>query len=199
MNYNKLFEEISNLPVGQSLSIIDEEAVEIYVVRPEKQFKDYDSKKNFQIFIREGDRKFRPNHLRIMIDLHLRVISRPDLRVKLLLAFDKIFDKEDSVEAIKGLEQEEFRHYLNSLKVIAVLDQLFLIEQELNYTKESKYNPVTLFYQGWVRQSINTQKEIDNLVMSICRRQPPNVKYTHQQDRNHKKFKEKPEELWYLK
>lgn len=199
MNYNELFEEILNLPIGQRLSIMEEGDVEIYVIRPEKLFKNYDIKKNFQIFIKEGERNFKPNHLRVMIDLHLRAISRPDLKEKLLIAFDKIFNKQNSFESIKEIENEEFRHFLNSLKVIAVLDQLFLIEQELNYTGESKYDPVTLFYQGWVRQSIDTQKEIDNLVMSICRFQPPNNKYTCKQNKNHRKYQEDLEEVWYLR
>src|SRR5690606_17418102 len=113
-----------------------------------------------------------------MIDLHLRSISRPDLKRELLLAFDEIFYKKDTFISIQKLVNEEFRFCLNSLQLIAVLHQLFLIEQELNYTKESHYDPVTLFYQGWIRQSIDSTKEIDNIVMSICRFQPPTAKYT---------------------
>ena len=198
MNYIELYKKIENLKIGETISIFKESAVEIFVIRPLNKFKDYDEKKNFQIFLKEGERKFRPNHLRIMIDLHLRVRSRPDLKIELLKAFEKIYNKENSFEAIKRIENENFEHYLNSLKVIAILDQLFLIEQELNYTKESNYDPVTLFYQGWIRQSIDSSKEIDNLVMSICRFQPPASKYTFKNNKKHKKFDENAVSLWYL-
>lgn len=67
-----------------------------------------------------------------MIDLHLRVRSRPDLKNKLLIAFDKIFNKENSLTAIKNLIREDFEHSLITLKFIAILDQLFLIEDEHN-------------------------------------------------------------------
>lgn len=198
MNYNKLYDLIVKLPIGDKISIFKDGNVEIYITRPTKVFKIYDVNKNFQIFIKEGKREFRPNHLRIMIDLHLRVISRLDLKQELLLAFDKIFYKEDSLKAIKTIEKEEFKHCLNSLKIIAILHQLFLIEQELNYTKASHYDPITLFYQGWIRQSINSSKEIDNLVMSICRFQPPAAKYTSRENKKNKKFEENLNELWYL-
>ena len=48
-------------------------------------------KKNFQIWLKEGEREFRPNHLRVMIDLNLRIRSRGDLKERLLFAFDNIF------------------------------------------------------------------------------------------------------------
>ncbi len=198
MNYIELYKKIEILKIGETISIYKESDIEIFVVRPVSKFKDYDEKKNFQIFLKEGEREFRPNHLRIMIDLHLRVRSRQDLKIELLKAFDKIYKKENSFEAIKKIENENFEHYLNSLKVIAILDQLFLIEQELNYTKESNYDPVTLFYQGWIRQSIDSSKEIDNLVMSICRFQPPASKYTFKNNKKHKKFDENAVSLWYL-
>ena len=198
MNYIELYKKIEILKIGETISIYKESDIEMFVVRPVSKFKDYDEKKNFQIFLKEGEREFRPNHLRIMIDLHLRVRSRQDLKIELLKAFDKIYKKENSFEAIKKIENENFEHYLNSLKVIAILDQLFLIEQELNYTKESNYDPVTLFYQGWIRQSIDSSKEIDNLVMSICRFQPPASKYTFKNNKKHKKFGENAVSLWYL-
>lgn len=132
-----MFDVIFKLPIGESVSIFDDGKTDLYVVRPSKIFKNYDIDKNFQIFIREGNREFRPNHLRVMIDLHLRSISRPDLKRELLLAFDEIFYKKDTFISTQKLVNEEFRFCLNSLQLIAVLHQLFLIEQELNYTKES--------------------------------------------------------------
>ena len=129
MNYIELYKKIENLKIGETISIFKESAVEIFVIRPLNKFKDYDEKKNFQIFLKEGERKFRPNHLRIMIDLHLRVRSRPDLKIELLKAFEKIYNKENSFEAIKRIENENFEHYLNSLKVFQfrLYQKVFLI------------------------------------------------------------------------
>lgn len=197
MTYLKLYNLVAELPIGNKKSIIIDGDIEVYILRPLKIFKGYDINKNFQIFLKEGEREFRPNHLRVIIDLHLRRISRPDLKNDLLLAFDKIFYKEDALKSIKTIEHKEFKHCLNSLKIIASLHQLFLIEQELNYTKASNYDPITLFYQGWIRQAIDSPKEIDNLVMSICRFQPPSAKYTSKENRKNKKFKEELDALWY--
>lgn len=198
MNYNESLKIIKELEFDNPTAFYKEGNNEIYLIRPSKIFKNYDINKNFQIFLKDGDREFRPNHLRIMIDLHLRVRSRPDLKNELLLAFDKIFYKENPETAIEPLENEHFEHYLNSLKLIANLSQLFLIEQEYNYTGESNYDPVTLFYQGWIRQSIDSSKEIDNLVYSICKRQPPGAKYTALENKNNRKFKANNKDLWYL-
>ena len=133
-----------------------------------------------------------------MIDLHLRVRSRPELKNELLEAFDSIFYRTDPLIAIKALVNEEFSHSLNPLPVIAILSQLFIIEQDYNYLGESKYDPPTLFYQGWIRQFIDSSKEIDNLCMSVCSRQPPAAKYTTNENKKHKKYNNKTTTLWYL-
>jgi len=133
-----------------------------------------------------------------MIDLHLKVRSRPDLKNELLLAFDNIFYKENSLLSIENLIEEDFEHFLNSTSIIAVLSQLFIIEQDYNYEGKSNYEPPTLFYQGWVRQFIDSTKEIDNLAMSVCSRQPPAAKYTSSENKKHKKFRDENPILWYL-
>jgi hypothetical protein len=79
-----------------------------------------------------------------------------------------------------------------------VLSQLFIIEQDYNYEGESNYDPPTLFYQGWVRQFIDSSKEIDNLAMSVCSRKPPTAKYTSLENKKHKKFRDENTSLWYL-
>lgn len=198
MEYDEIFDIIKELKFDVPTTIFVENNVEIFVLRPSKAFKNYDINKNFQIFIKDDGRQFRPNHLRVMIDLHLKVRSRPDLKNELLNAFDRIFYKENSLFAIHNLLNENFEHYLNSISIIAVLSQLFILEQDYNYEGVSNYNPPTLFYQGWIRQFIDSSKEIDNLAMSVCSRQPPAAKYTSLENRKHKKFKENNPFLWYL-
>lgn len=198
MEYNDLLNIIKGLEFNVPTTVFEENGIEIFLVRPSKAFKNYDINKNFQIFIKDGERQFRPNHLRVMIDLHLKVRSRPDLKNELLTAFDNIFYKENSLLSIKKLIEEDFEHFLNSISIIAVLSQLFIIEQDYNYEGESNYDPPTLFYQGWVRQFIDSSKEIDNLAMSVCSRQPPAAKYTSLENKKHKKFNDENASLWYL-
>lgn len=201
MRYDDQLAMIVNLPFDKEQRIHSDGEIEIYVFRPSKlsnRFKDYDVNKNFQVWLKQSERKFRPNHLRVMIDLDLRVRSRPDLQKNLAAAFDDIYYGAAPESAIASLKNENFKYYLNSLEITAYLSQLFLIEQDYAYRRESKYNPRTLFYQGWIRQVINSGKEIDNLIMSIASGRPPDVKYTYQEDLNHKKNIRTRQPLWWL-
>lgn len=201
MEYEKMFGIVKGLEYDSNYTVYTEKGTSIYLFRPSKippRFKHYDTKKNFQIFLKEGERTFRPNHLRIMIDLHLRVRSNPDLSKELLRAFDEIYYHKDPDVAIANLKNVKFAHFLNPIGVIANLSQLFIIEQDYNYTGESNFEPPTLFYQGWIRQFIDSSKEIDNLCMSVCNRQPPASKYTKLENKKDKSYQENNTPLWYL-
>jgi len=197
----KMLQIVKKLPFDKKVVILDYKGTQIYLYRPSqlsRRFKDYDVKKNFQIWLKEGKREFRPNHLRILVDLFLRSRSRPELKKKLLLAFDNIFYGNDPEVELKILEKEKFEHYLNSLKIIGYLAQVFIVEQEYCYHKKSKFEPPTLFLQGWIRQFIDSPKEVDNLCMSVCNRQPPTSKYTKLENKKDKKYVKKLKPLWYL-
>lgn len=201
MKYQVAFEIVKKLPFDKETTIVKEEGIELYILRPSKlskRFKDYDPKKNFQIWLRQGDRNFRPNHLRVIIDLHLRARSRPDLKRQLALIFDNIFYGNDPDEEIKKVSKEKFEHYLNPLRIIANLSQLFLIEQDYAYHKESNFDPPSLFYQGWLRQVIDDVKEIDNISMSTARGQPPLAKYNAKENKKSKKYTKNLKPFWYL-
>jgi hypothetical protein len=201
MKYEEMLEKVKSLEFDTELNITEHSGTRLFIFRPSivpPRFKNYDLKKNFQIYFEIGERRFKPNHLRMVIDLHLRVRSRLDLKVKLLELFDGIYYRKDPDEAIKPLQYEMFEHSLNHLSIIAHLSQLFIIEQDYCYPGESKYDPPTLFYQGWIRNVLDTTKEIDNICMSIANRQPPPIKYTCQEDKNHKNYNADREELWYL-
>jgi hypothetical protein len=201
MTFQQMYKTIESLGFNTELRIHDDGEYEVFVLRPSKlgaRFKNYDPKTNFQIWLRKGDRQFKPNHLRVMVDLYLRSRSRPDLKAKLGQAFDDIFYGASVEEAIKQIDHEVFEHYLNSLMVTANLSQLFLIEQSMGYNKPSKYSPPTLFYQGWVRQTIDSKEEIDNILMSIGYRRPPAIGYTSVDDSNHKKYNQNRVPLWWM-
>jgi len=200
---SEMFKIVKELEFDNKKTIFKKENVEIQLYRPSKlsaRFKDYDVKKNFQIWLKEGTREFRPNHLRVMIDLNLRTRSRADLKEKLLIAFDNIFYGKDPENELKELSEETFEHYLNDLMVIGVLSQLFIIEQEYGYHRESKFEPPTLFFQGWIREFIDSPKEIDNLCMSVCKGQPPKANYVNLENKKSKKWIIKePTPAWYIK
>lgn len=200
LEYKEIYKKVKNIKVWKKKTILKWSDFEIYVFRPEKIFKNYDVKKNFQIYLKlNNGREFRPNHLIAMIDLNLRIRSNVDQKENLLKLFDNIFYKKDYSENIKQLKWKRFTHFLYDIEVISTLYLLFLIEQEYNYPDgKSKYSPKTLFLHWRVRQFVCEGKEIDNLVMSVCRWQPPMVKYTFQDDLNHKKYNKDRDSLWYL-
>jgi len=201
MNKSSMLNIVKKLPFDVKQSVYKEGNIEVQLFRPSslsKRFKSYDVKKNFQIWLKEGTREFRPNHLRVMIDLNLRVRSRGDLKEKLLSSFDNIFYGKDSLKELENLKDEKFAHHLNLLTIIGVLSQLFIVEQEYCYHRESKFDPPTLFYQGWVREFIDSPKEIDNLCMSVCSGQPPLAKYVALENKKNRKFINNLQPLWYL-
>jgi len=199
----EMFKIVKELEFDNKKIIFKKGDVEIQLYRPSvlsKRFKDYDVKKNFQIWLKEGKREFKPNHMRVMIDLNLRTRSRADLKEKLLIAFDNIFYGKDPEKELLKLSEENFEHHLNDLIIIGILSQLFIIEQEYGYHKESKFEPPTLFFQGWIREFIDSPKEIDNLCMSVCKGQPPKASYVNLENKKSKKWIIKePTPAWYFK
>ncbi len=116
-----MFKIVKKLPCDEIISVLKQDNIEVYLLRPSKlskRFKDYNVKKNFQIWLKDGEREFRPNHLRIFIDLFLRTRSRPDLKKDILLAFDNIFYGKNPDVELSKLENEKFEHFLNPIKVI---------------------------------------------------------------------------------
>ncbi len=194
---------VVNLPFEtHDVILTDNEGVELFIFRPRevprRLRQNYDPKKNFQIWLKEGNDHFRPNHLRLIIDLDLRVRSRPDLQEKLARAFDDIFYGEDPDIVVERFHYDIFEHKLNNLDIIATMMQLFVVEQAINYTSESRFDPPTLFLLGWVRATICQYKEIDNLCMSIGRFQPPPPKFTEMDNKKNRKYNSNRPNLWYF-
>lgn len=202
MNKAELLEIVKSLKFDTDTTIFTgKDSTIIYIRRPSKlsvRFSAYDVNKNFQIWMRMGVREFRPNHLRLLIDLNLRVRSSPKFKTELLTAFDNIFYGNDPAKALEALSKERFEHYLNSIELIGHLAQIFFVEQEYAYNKESNYLPPTLFLQGWIRQFIDSPKEIDNMTMSVAKGLPPDKKYVDKENKKSKNYTENLKPLWYL-
>lgn len=202
MIYDKMRKIVLDLPFDTMTEVYNNGKQAILIFRPStlsERFKKYDVNTNFQIFLKIGDTKpFRPNHLRLLIDLKLRVRELPQAKEGLLIAFDKIFYGEAPLDAIKPLTHIRFTQYINPLDITAILAQLFIIEQDIGYGSKSKFDPPSLYIHGWIRTFIEANQEIDHAIYRICRNTPPAEKYTCQDDRNHPKYNPNAPLLWYI-
>jgi hypothetical protein len=138
MLYCDMLEIVKKLEFDNELEVLRDGETSISIIRPSSlsaRFKNYNLETNFQIYSNENGRHFRPNHLRIMIDLNLRIRCKPDLKNELLYIFDNIFYGEDPDEEIKIIQNQNFNHYLNSIKIIANLAQLFFPDYSYNTKK----------------------------------------------------------------
>lgn len=201
MTLSELHEIIINLPFDEMRRMYSNGEQTILVYRPSQlsaRFKYYDVNTNFQIYLQIGDEKpFKPNHLRLLLDLKLRSRELPASKDILLEAFDNIFYGIDPIEAIGPASHIPFTQYINPIDITAVLAQLFIIEQNIGYGSKSNYNPPSLYIQGWIRSFINEDQEIDQIVYRIARNTPPLVKYTCQDDKGHCHYNKTAKPLWY--
>lgn len=201
MNYNAALSLVKKLEFDKEYTVYSAKDIDIIIYRPSKlsrKFSSYDLSKNFQIWLKTETEKFRPNHLRVLIDLNLRARSRPDLKEDMLRAFDSIYYGSDPSNALKELQNENFKFYLNDIIIIGILHQFLLVEQEYAYYKESKFEPSNLFLQGWVREFIDSPKKLDNMCMSVAHGQPPAARYVSLENQKDKHYVSNLHELWYL-
>ncbi|MBO5146224.1 MAG: hypothetical protein J6C19_11940 [Lachnospiraceae bacterium] len=202
MTYDEMLHFVLELPFDTMTEVYNNSEQSILIFRPStlsERFKNYDVNTNFQIFLKiANDKPFRPNHLRLLIDLKLRVRELPQYKEDLLAAFDKIFFGDEPLEAILPLTHIHFTQYINPIDITAILAQLFIIEQNIGYGYKSTFNPPSLYIHGWIRTFIASNQEIDQIVYRICRNTPPAVKYTCQDNKNHPKYNPNAQLLWYL-
>lgn len=155
MTYNDMLNLVLALPFDTMKEVYSNGKQSLLIYRPStlsKRFKNYDINTNFQIFLKIGDDKpFKPNHLRLLIDLKLRAREIPQSRIELLTAFDKIFYGAEPLKAISPLTHINFTQYINPIDITAVLAQLFIIEQNIGYGNKSTFNPPSLYIHGWIK------------------------------------------------
>lgn len=201
MNYTELERIIIDLPFDEEKEIYSNKDQTLYVVRPRElseRFKEYDASKNIQIWLKiDGKKPFKPNHFRLLIDLYTRVRECPESKDILLEVFDRIFYGEDPLKLMHLLAPYTYTQAINPIDIEVVLAQLFIAEQNIGFGKKSKYNPRSLYIQGWIRTFINADYEIDQVISGISYNRPPLVGYTKQDDQNHKEYNPNAKPLWY--
>ncbi len=203
MKYKDLEKIIIELPFDTPVVIYRNTTQILSINRPSilsKRFSTYNVSKNIQVFLEilTTGKKFKPNHFRLFLDLYNRVHECPQAKKDLLKTFDDIFYGEDPLIAMNQLQKYKFTLALNPLDITVVLAQLFIAEQAIGFGKKSKYDPRSLYIQGWIRQFINDDFEIDQVVSGITNSRPPLVKYTKQDDKNHKEYNPNAQPLWYI-
>lgn len=108
-----------------------------------------------------------------------------------------LFYGEDPLDVMHMLDALHFSQAINPIDIAVVLAQLFIAEQNIGFGKKSKYNPRSLYIQGWIRTFINADYEIDQVISGISYNRPPLVGYTKQDDKNHREYNPNAKPLWY--
>src|SRR3989344_836840 len=138
MDFEKLKDVIIALRIGETKTIYKLDDIELYVHRPEKIGRSvkqtYDIKKNFQIFMKKpGHNDFKPNHLRILINLHLKKESDPNSAEIIFDILEKVYNGDDPLKFKDKLNELKFRMSLDSALVDVCCAQLFMAEQDIAY------------------------------------------------------------------
>ncbi|MBI2663657.1 hypothetical protein HYX15_03970 [Candidatus Woesearchaeota archaeon] len=178
MDYKELLKIIIDLKIGENKNIYRIDNTDLWIHRPEKLGRSlkskekYEIKTNFQIFMRgQNGKAFKPNHLRILIDLHLKLISNPNSAKKLFDILEDIYNGKDPLEFKNDLSKMNFKMQLDSALINVCCAQLFMAEQDINYTK-GKIQPPRSFLMGYIRFIKAGQENIDKILWSSIRHPP---------------------------
>lgn len=183
-----MYDKVISLPFETSESIIKENGVEVYILRPEKPSpnlkQSYNKNDNFQVWLRIEDKRSEPEHKDYFDDLYSRVRSNSHLIEKYDSLFENIFYGGDPVVLSREIQEDLLDGVSYNLIICAVCAQLFIIEQDVNRKNNSLYNPPSLFFMGYLRSvlDLNTNYELlltnsfkDGRHFSVL----PNIKYTY--------------------
>jgi hypothetical protein len=176
--YKELLEIIEKLEIGKSRNIYRVDGIDLWIFRPEKLGRSlkskekYDVKKNFQIFMKKSEGKaFRPNHLRILIDLHLKLISDPKSAESVFSVLEEIYKGEDPLKFKEQLDKLKFKMELDPVLINVCCAQMFMAEQDINYTK-GKIKPPRSFLMGYIRFVKSGEENIDKILWNSIRHPP---------------------------
>lgn len=181
MNFETAKAKIEKLEIGKSETMYKfDDGIELYVHRPEKLGRslkrEYALHKNFQIFMKKPkEKEFKPNHLRILINLHLKKISDPKKADIIFDILERIYHGDDPLLHKKDLELIDFRMSLDSALVDVCLAQLFMCEQEICYT-DGKVKPPRAYLMGYIRLVRSGEVEIDKVLWNSIRH-PPLIRF----------------------
>jgi hypothetical protein len=177
MDMKELNKTIDALEFEQNLAIYDcGNSTVLSVFRPKIPTKTlkhkYDPKKNFQIYMEKNNQKFKPNHLRILLDLHLKRITNEEKSSILFEILEDIYDGEDPTRYKTRLNALDFPMFLDNAYTNACLAQLFMTEQDINQQESWKVKPARAYIMGYIRLINAQEREISWVLWSATRHAP---------------------------
>ena len=134
--------------------------------------KDYDISKNFQIILKNPNEvEFLPNHLRVMIEVNHKVRKNESKSEKFFDMIEQIYLGEDPIKFKDQLKSLNLSEELDPSIITLCLIQLFMAEQDINYT-EGKVKPPRAFLMGYLRFIKSKEQNIDKVLWSSTRHPP---------------------------
>jgi hypothetical protein len=125
----ELFPRLWNLEKNKPIIVYKAANAQVTVTRTDKI-----SLKDFGVGLVLGEKpEFRPTHVRLLFDLHLKRRSEPEKSEKLFYALEKVYEGEDPKKLALELKNTDFRMQLDSAEVNLYYAQLLMIEQDFNY------------------------------------------------------------------
>jgi len=134
MKMIELLPRLWNLQKNRSITIYKTVNAQITATRTDKI-----SPKDFGVGLVLGEKpEFRPTHVRLLFDLHLKRRSEPEKSEKLFYALEKVYEGEDPKKLALELKNIDFKMQLDSAEVNLCYAQLLMIEQEFNYVPKDE-------------------------------------------------------------
>lgn len=181
MKYQQILDEINSLKVGERKEVYSQEGDKVIIFRPKTlgrtlKKKDYDPSKNFQIILKKSNEKeFLPNHLRILIEVNHKIRGDDKKAEEFFNIIEKIYSGEDPLAFEEQLKKLGLNDELDSSIITLCLIQLFMAEQDINYTT-GKVQPPRAFLMGYLRFIKSKEQNIDKILWSSTRH-PPRIEF----------------------
>jgi hypothetical protein len=136
---------------------------------------------DFSVFLKKpGEAEFNTTFIRLLIDLHIKKISKPDEIGSLSKAFESIYKGEDCGILMESASNRTFPMQLEKLDVNMVCAQLLMIKQEFNYgpdKRETAYDPARGYLMAYIRWVLSNKNEIDKIVTAAVKEYIPPEKF----------------------
>lgn len=135
MKMIELLPRLWNLQKDESITVYKTIDAQVTATRTDKN-----SPMDFGVGLVLRDKEFRPTHVRLLFDLHLKRRSDPDKSEKLFYALEKVYEGKDPEKLVSELKNINFRMQLDSAETNLHYAQLLMIEQDFNYIPEKEIN-----------------------------------------------------------
>jgi len=180
MEMSQLTKELLNLKAGEHRTVYtNDKGIKVTVTHTGKI-----SPKDFGVgLIYPNEPEFRPTHIRLIIDLHIKKISNEVGAHKLFLALEKINKGEDPLKVKEEVKGINFPMQLDDADINLYYTQLLMIEQDVNYApgtgKQSRLNPPHEYLMRFIRWVGSGDSTIDRIIFAAAgRRYPAPEKYS---------------------